>query len=89
MTVFQTLALLISLTALFGHLNFRFFRLPMAIGVMVIALLVSLGLVGAGHFHPSIERTVASWLQKVDCLASCSSPARCILTSTTCRNKRE
>jgi monovalent cation:H+ antiporter, CPA1 family len=66
MTVFQTLALLISLTALFGYLNFRFIRLPMTIGVMVIALLVSLGLVGAGHFHPGLERTVANWLQRVD-----------------------
>ncbi|MGH7867058.1 MAG: cation:proton antiporter, partial [Candidatus Dormibacteraceae bacterium] len=66
MTVFQILAVLITLAALFGYLNFRFFRLPMTIGVMVISLLVSLGLVAVGHFQPGIEHTVAGWLQKVD-----------------------
>lgn len=66
MTVFQIIALLITLTALFGYLNFRFFRLPMTIGVMAIALLVSLALVGVGHFNPTVQWTFAGWLQKVD-----------------------
>jgi hypothetical protein len=44
MTGFQVVALVVTLAALFGYLNFRFFRLPMTIGVMAISLVVSLGL---------------------------------------------
>jgi len=58
--------LLITLTAVVGYLNLRFFRLPMTIGVMAIALLVSLGLVGVGHFNPGIQHAFASWLERVD-----------------------
>jgi CPA1 family monovalent cation:H+ antiporter len=35
MTVFQIISILISLTALFSYLNFRFFKLPATIGVML------------------------------------------------------
>jgi CPA1 family monovalent cation:H+ antiporter len=42
-------ALLVTLTAIFAWLNHRFVRLPGTIGVMSIALLLSLGLVGLGH----------------------------------------
>jgi CPA1 family monovalent cation:H+ antiporter len=51
---------------LFSYVNFRFLKLPMTIGVMLIALLVSLGLVGIGHFHPRLEHAVSGWLQKLD-----------------------
>ena len=49
-------ALLISIAALFAYLNDRFVGLPTTIGVMVIALLVSvlavvLNLLGLGDFH--------------------------------------
>jgi CPA1 family monovalent cation:H+ antiporter len=42
-------ALLITLTAVFAWLNHRFVRLPGTIGVMSIALVLSLGLVGLGQ----------------------------------------
>ncbi len=42
-------ALLVTLTALFAWLNYRFVRLPGTVGVMSISLLLSLGLVGLGH----------------------------------------
>ena len=41
-------ALLVTLTALFAWLNHKLIRLPSTIGVMAIALLLSLGLVGLG-----------------------------------------
>ena len=41
MTGFQIIALLVSVTALFGYLNFRFFRLPMTIGVMALSLVAT------------------------------------------------
>ncbi|MEO6033198.1 MAG: sodium:proton antiporter, partial [Burkholderiaceae bacterium] len=43
--MFDIAAICLALTALLAYLNHRFVRLPMTIGVMVIALLLSLGIV--------------------------------------------
>ena len=43
------IALVITLTALFSYLNYRFVRLPTTIGVMLIALVLSLLLIGTHH----------------------------------------
>jgi monovalent cation:H+ antiporter, CPA1 family len=66
MSVFQIIAILISLTAIFSYLNHRFFRLPATIGVMLIALLVSLGLIGAGHFAPWVRDGAEQLLKQID-----------------------
>lgn len=66
MTIFQIIALLISLTALFSYLNYRFFKLPATIGVMLIALLVSLGLIAAGQFAPWIHAEAEGVLSRID-----------------------
>jgi CPA1 family monovalent cation:H+ antiporter len=66
MTVFQIVAILISLTAVFSYLNYRYFKLPATIGVMLIALIVSLGLIGAGQFAPWIRENAASLLTRVE-----------------------
>ena len=47
MNLFEITAILIVLTALFSYLNLRTVKLPTTIGVMVIAMLVSLGFAGA------------------------------------------
>ena len=67
MSVFDIAALLLTLTALASYANHRFFRLPTTIGVMLIALLGSLGLLGAGHYRPELAAEAASWPRKVDC----------------------
>jgi monovalent cation:H+ antiporter, CPA1 family len=66
MTVFQITALLITLTALFSYLNYRWFKLPPTIGVMFIALLVSLGLIATRLFAPSVEQEAARFLKQID-----------------------
>lgn len=66
MTVFQIIAILISLTAIFSYLNYRYFKLPSTIGVMLIALLVSLGLIVTGHFAPWIRDGAVRLLNQVD-----------------------
>ena len=66
MTVFQVIAVLITLTALFSYLNFKLIKLPTTIGVMLMALVVSLGLIAVGHFNPDVAHTAAQWLQAVD-----------------------
>ncbi len=49
MTVFHLLAALTTLAALFAWINFRFIRLPMTIGLMVMALVSSLLMVILGR----------------------------------------
>lgn len=66
MTVFQIIAILISLTAIFSYLNYCYFKLPATIGVMLIALLVSLTLITAGHFAPWIRESAARFLTQVE-----------------------
>jgi Na+:H+ antiporter len=66
MTAFQIIAVLISLTALFSYLNYRYFKLPPTIGVMLIALLVSLGLIAVGHFAPWIRGDAERLLRQID-----------------------
>jgi monovalent cation:H+ antiporter, CPA1 family len=58
------IAVLITLTALFSYLNLRFIGLPTTIGVMLIALVVSLGVIaldaaGLADIHTVARSTVA------------------------------
>lgn len=46
MSVLQIAALLLSLAAIFSYINHRYIRLPTTIGLMLIALLVSMALLG-------------------------------------------
>jgi CPA1 family monovalent cation:H+ antiporter len=66
MTVFEIIALLVMLTALFSYLNFRFIKLPTTIGVMLIALVGSLALIGLGLVEPSIVQHAERLLKQVD-----------------------
>jgi CPA1 family monovalent cation:H+ antiporter len=60
-------ALLITLTALFAYLNHRYVRLPTAIGVMTISLVLSLFLVGLGWMGlASLDQRAQSLLQQID-----------------------
>ncbi len=42
-------ALLLTLAAIFSYINFRFLKLPTTIGIMLIAMLISISLVVLGH----------------------------------------
>ena len=66
MTIFQIIAILISLTAILSYLNFRFVRLPATIGVMLIALLFSLALIGIGKVAPEIHHSAEDLLNQID-----------------------
>lgn len=59
MELYLTLSLLLVVAALFSYLNHRFIGLPPTIGLMVMALVSSLGLVGLGRLHvPAVLRVV-------------------------------
>ena len=66
MTAFQIIAVLLTLTALFSYVNYRWIKLPATIGVMLIALVVSLGLIASRLFAPSIEHEAANLLRQID-----------------------
>jgi CPA1 family monovalent cation:H+ antiporter len=51
-TVFDVIALLLGLAALFGYVNQRWFRLPPSIGVVIIALAASLAVLGLDAIMP-------------------------------------
>ncbi len=66
MSVFEVIALLLTLTALFSYANYRFIKLPTTIGVMLIALVGSLTLISLQHFGLDIAPMAAQVLQGVD-----------------------
>ncbi len=49
MEVLDLAALLLTLAAIFSYINFRFLKLPTTIGIMLIAMLISVSLVVLGH----------------------------------------
>ena len=66
MSLFQILAILITLSALFSYVNHRYLRLPTTIGLMVIALTMSLALLGIGHFRPAVRDAAEVLLRSID-----------------------
>ncbi|MBW1892859.1 MAG: sodium:proton antiporter [Deltaproteobacteria bacterium] len=66
MKLFNILAILITLSAGFSYLNHRFIRLPTTIGLMIIALLVSLGLAVIGPFAFGLKADAQQLLASVD-----------------------
>jgi len=66
MNLFHIMAILISLAAAFSFLNYRYLRLPTAIGLMLIALLASLGLVLLGPHAHGLKEYAARLLHAVD-----------------------
>ena len=66
MKLFNILAVLITLSAAFSYINHRFIRLPTTIGLMVMALLVSLGLIVLGPYGLGLEEAAHRLLNNID-----------------------
>jgi CPA1 family monovalent cation:H+ antiporter len=66
MKLFNILAILITLSAGFSYINHRFIRLPNTIGVMIMALLVSLGLALLGPFSFGMKAEAQRLLANID-----------------------
>ncbi len=66
MKLFNILAALLTISALFSYLNHRFIKLPTTIGVMVISLLGSLGIVFLGMFGIGFEEEALKLVQSID-----------------------
>ena len=66
MKLFNILAILITLSAVFSYINHRFIRLPTTIGVMAISLLASLGLIALGSLGLGLEEKARVLLNSID-----------------------
>lgn len=67
MNGFQTAAFLVVLSAILSYLNYRYVRLPPKIGVMLIALLMSLVTIAAGRIgYPVLRRDALEFLARID-----------------------
>jgi Na+:H+ antiporter len=66
MQLFDIIAILVTLTALLSYVNHRYVRLHPSIGVMLIALLLSLALIGLGHLGFGLRRAAADFLSHIE-----------------------
>ena len=66
MELYNTLALLIVVAAVFGYLNHRFLKLPATIGLMVLALVSSLTAIGLGKMGVDWVLTASQLVRGLD-----------------------
>jgi monovalent cation:H+ antiporter, CPA1 family len=66
MELYYTFSILIVLAAVFSYINLRFLKLPSTIGIMLIAMLVSVGMVIASRSHPELVSKFSVILASVD-----------------------
>lgn len=66
MQLYNALAIITVLAALFGYINYRFIRLPDTIGVMLISLVASLGIVVIGFLKPSVFQEATAFIRGID-----------------------
>lgn len=66
MELYYSFSVLIVISAVFAYINARFLKLPASIGVMVIALLVSLGLLATDNIFPHTFDRITTLLNSID-----------------------
>ncbi|ANM30154.1 sodium:proton antiporter [Acidobacteria bacterium Mor1] len=66
MSLLDIASVLIVITAIFAYANHRYLKLPTAIGVMLIALLFSMGLIGLGYLGFGTEVLAERLLERID-----------------------
>jgi CPA1 family monovalent cation:H+ antiporter len=66
MDLYEVSSLLITLAALFNYANYKWLKLPTTIGIMAMALVLSLIVIALGTVFPAVERTAELLLAQVD-----------------------
>ncbi|MEJ0056125.1 MAG: sodium:proton antiporter [Bacteroidota bacterium] len=66
MELYYSLSILIVLAAFFSYLNLRYLKLPSTIGVMIIAMLASVGLIFSGRKYPHLFEVFTNVIASVD-----------------------
>ncbi|MEM7386088.1 MAG: cation:proton antiporter, partial [Verrucomicrobiota bacterium] len=65
-STFDVIAVLITLAAAFSYVNYRFLKLPSTIGLMLLALVFSLGLTALGQFSPQLILFAQDFVNQID-----------------------
>ena len=66
MNLFTIITILVVITAVFAYLNTRLLKLPETIGMMIIALVFSLLLIGAGLLFPVVSEFARGFIVSID-----------------------
>ncbi len=66
MALFEIIASLLTLSAVFSFINYKFIRLPNSIGLMLIGLLFSLGLIATDRLVPEFNLLAKELLTSID-----------------------
>src|SRR5690349_17088422 len=66
MDLYYSLSVLVVVTALFAFLNLRLLKLPSSIGIMLLAMITSIGVVSIGKSYPIIHDYFKSFMGTVD-----------------------
>lgn len=66
MSIINTIAILITLAAIFSYLNYKYLKIPSTIGLLAIALIMSLGIVILGKMGLPIEDQAIILLKGID-----------------------
>jgi CPA1 family monovalent cation:H+ antiporter len=66
MSITDILAILITLAALFSFINYRFIKLPTSIGLLIIALLMSIWLIALDAFGIPLQQEAENLLSQID-----------------------
>jgi monovalent cation:H+ antiporter, CPA1 family len=66
MEFFHLFSILIVLSAAFAYINFRYLKLPNAIGLMLVSLLFSFLILIAGNFFPEVKAVIELRLNEIN-----------------------
>ena len=66
MSTFQVISAVVCLVAVFGYLNHRFVRLPDAIGITAIGVLVSIGAIVLARFDAAVATEIRVAVDRID-----------------------
>ena len=66
MGLFEIIAILLTLSAVFSFINYRFLKLPNTIGLMLVGLLFSLLLIAISWFFPASKQWAVELLTQID-----------------------
>jgi CPA1 family monovalent cation:H+ antiporter len=66
MDLFVVIALLVIVSAFFSYLNARFIKLPGTIGIVLIATIVSIGILVVDKLDPSTAKYLTTLAKNID-----------------------
>lgn len=66
MDYFTIASILIVISAIFGYINVRFFKLPLTIGLMLITIIFTIIVVGIGQFNDTILQSEKALIEQID-----------------------